>query len=252
MHIRWQFLLRRGVWDVVADVGDVCLAWGNLGDEVESLWQDEMRWMWTLFAQGVYDEGFGAFDYFQRLLRHARCVGDISEIAYPISRYHHLRVHHWQWYYLYTQYIYRLVILQFVQHDVWHAGVFGLGKTICKIVPDCIAGKAGGIDGDVLLLNVTERPDVVQSREMVAVGMCYQQCVYVPHIVGEALLSEVGTGVYYDAPPVYLHECATPQPFVVRVGGAADGAVAAHDWYAERRACAQKSYFHGVGLCLLF
>ena len=102
MHIFWQFLLRRGVWDVVADVGDVCLAWGYVGDEVESLWQDEMRRMWMLFAQGVDHKGFCAFDCLQRLLRYARCVGDVGEIAYPVSRCHHLRVHHWKWRYLYT------------------------------------------------------------------------------------------------------------------------------------------------------
>ena len=140
-----------------------------------------------------------------------------------------------------------------MKRDVWHAGVFGFGKTICKIVPDCIAGKVGCIDGDVLLLNVTERPYVVQPGEVVAVRMCYEQCVYVLYVVGEALLTEVGPGVDDNAATINLHEHAAPQPLVVRVGGAADCAVAAHDWNSERSACAQKSYFHGVGFvqCLI-
>ena len=246
MHVFGQLLLCGGVWYVVTDVRDVRLARLDFCDDVKCLWQNEMRWMNAFFAQGVHHKYFGVFDYFQRLLRHARRIGDVCEIAYPISRYHHLRVHYWKRRYLHPKHLKRLVIFQFVEHDVGYARIFRVGKTIREVVPDGVAGIIGGIDGYVLLLYEAERPDVVQSREMVAVRMSYQQCVYVPHVVGEALLPEVGTRVNDDAAPLDLHECAAPQTLVVSVGGLADGAVAAYNWYAERRACTQKCYFHNI------
>ena len=115
--------------------------------------------------------------------------------------------------------------------DVWldsrTRGLRGLsGKHIAKAMLDTGESLLGAVNGDRATLAKVERADVVETHDVIGVGMGKQDGVKVRDGGAEGLLSKIGRGVDEDRTAVVLDPDRGPQSLIARVGGSAYVAVA--------------------------
>jgi hypothetical protein len=85
----------------------------------------------------------------------------------------------------------------------------------------------GTIDGNSRALADIERANVVEALDVIGVAMGEQNGFKALDACGEGLRAKIGSGINDDVLPIAREEDGGTQALVVRVGGVADGAVAA-------------------------
>ena len=151
-------------------------------------------------------------------------------------------VHHGERHYAEIAYLKRLVGTHYVEIYGRNARVFVLHKTIGHVVADIASRGLVGI-----YLYITEmavRAQVVHASHMVVVVVGDEYAVNLSERLGENLFTEVGTAVDEQACGMRFYERRTAKTLVVRVGAAANFALAAYYWYTTTGASAEECKFH--------
>ena len=122
--------------------------------------------------------------------------------------------------------------------------VFG-SKGISEDAFDGAGGGVVGVDGKVTFDVEAERAEVVESHDMVGVGVGVEDSVDTADALADGLGVEVGAGVDEDGVVVVGEADGGARAPVARIavgrgGGEADGAVAAEGGYPHRSARAEK------------
>ena len=91
---------------------------------------------------------------------------------------------------------------------------------------DALHGRGIGIDGNRHLLAKVKHPHVIQSEDVVGVGVGKDDRVQPAHTFTQGLLAEVGGGIDDHHPAVKLQHDGGSGSLVVGVRGLADRAIA--------------------------
>ena len=120
------------------------------------------------------------------------------------------------------------------------AGVFVFGEGIRVIVPQRLQHLGLAIDLHGLLVDIVERPHVVQAARMVLVLVRQQDGVQVADPFRKHLHPEVRACVDEHLEPLVLHERRRPEPLVMRILRPAHRALAPDDRNPLRGPCSQE------------
>ena len=123
------------------------------------------------------------------------------------------------------------------------SGIFVFGKGVAEHYLECFQHLRLTVDVYRLAVDIVERADIIKSSSVVHVIVCQENGVDMTYILPEHLYAEIRPGVDEYRQAAVLHQGCGTQPLVVRVGGAAYGAVAADDRYALRCAGSEECQF---------
>ena len=101
------------------------------------------------------------------------------------------------------------------------------------------------VDRDAALLPEIERPHIVQAHDVVGVRVGEDHGVQAVDAGAQSLRAEIGRGVDQHVAALVAHQDGGPQPVVARIGGSADGAMAADGGHAHAGARTQHGDFDG-------
>ena len=88
------------------------------------------------------------------------------------------------------------------------------------------------VDVDGMVLDQVERPHVVQASGVVLMVVGQEDGVYVADVLPQHLVAEIRASVHEYGEPAVFHQHGSAQPFVARVRGLADLAVASYHRHA--------------------
>jgi len=108
-----------------------------------------------------------------------------------------------------------------MQLKLWDARVSVFSKCVVEFHSYAVKCFASAKDLHVRRLELIECPDIVEARDMVAVGMCDQDGVDACYPFSEHLLSEVRTSVDDDGLAVGLKVNGRPEALIAKVEGTA-------------------------------
>ena len=115
------------------------------------------------------------------------------------------------------------------------AGVLMVLEDVAIVVADGRDGVGVGVDVHVLMLNPVEGADVVDAADVVAMGVCQQNCVEMRDVVAEHLCAEIGAYIDEDVGTGAVgDESGGAEPFVAGVVGAADGTGTGYNGHSLR------------------
>jgi hypothetical protein len=85
-----------------------------------------------------------------------------------------------------------------MQLGLGEAGELVVGKDVGVVAQQRMLGHGVEVDIHVLVLHIVERPYIIQSSNMVAMGVGYEDGVEMLHPHPEHLLPKVGTDIEQD------------------------------------------------------
>lgn len=179
----------------------------------------------------MLEEGKGMFGYF-------RSIGDIGEAIGLVGQDWHRPVHNGERFYLDIIYGEGEPGQDGVETKIGQTFIGAAGKKIwtstMKLVDDI------GRRVDVESVFVGERPQVVQTTHMVVVYVGEEQGIYMIDSRAQELRAEVRSAVNKNISAVLGVEGRRAHTIVARVGRTAHRAMAQHDGYTVRCACAKE------------
>ena len=132
-----------------------------------------------------------------------------------------------------------------MQPELRHPRVFVRCEGVGEFPRYRLAGLRVGVNVHVAVLGKVKGADVVHAGDVVHVLVGQQHKIEVLHLFTQHLLPEVRAGVNDKPFARKIHQHGGAQPFVTRVCGFTDVAVAGDYRYALGGSGAQKGQFHG-------
>src|SRR6202012_5662371 len=165
-------------------------------------------------AEGVEDYLFAAPDLLFFVVVDPVCIGDIGEIAEAETQDRHFHMPYQDGYNGDISND-EGVFIDPVEPEVWDAGIFYIGEGIREFPYDHLLGHFIGVELHCLALKEIVRSDIVESCEMVLMGMRKDDGVELADAGPEHLIAEIGRGIYDQGRGRGLKQGGATKPFLM-------------------------------------
>jgi len=214
-----------GVGKFVSDVREPGAAWLELVNQGEGLFDGLVHGMGNI-AEGVDDEVVNVFEERQGGFGEAAEIGEIRGAAEAEAEDVHFAVEERHGNDGNAEKF--KGAFDFVEDDAGNGAEGGLGvKNVGKGAADHAEGFFGAVDGHGGTLADVEGANVVEALDVIGVAVGEKNGSEAIEARGEGLGAKIGGGVNDDVLGIAGEEDGRAQALVVRVGGLADGTMAA-------------------------
>src|SRR5258708_5828199 len=189
--------------------------------------------------QGVQYDLFAAPDLFLFFLVDTIGIGNIGELPKAEAQHGHFEMPDLDRLYMDITYD-KGVFIDPVQTDIRDTGVFHVGKSIREFPYNGFLGHFIRVNIHRLTLEEIIGPYVVQSGQMIFMGMGKEYGIQLFYVRPEHLVAEIRRRVDYNAGGSRLYEDAGAKPFVPLIRGGTYFTGAGDHGNAGTGACAKK------------
>ena len=218
--------------NVVAHVGEQCMAGTNAVGKGYGIVNKLVRVMRTVEAKGVDHKGVNTPQQFCLVRLDGFHVGDIGKAAKAETQDRQLAVHDTHRKNVDVANSHRLSSLNLMQTNGRHTWIAVGGKAIGQHLKHASASLSIGIDVDFAKLAVGSY--VVHPTHMVVVSMSNKDAIDATEGLGKYLLAEVRPAVYEESRVPLLDEDGATKTFVFSVTTLANLTRAAYHWHPAR------------------
>lgn len=203
--------------------------------------QREMGDMFFM-AEGIEHDLLAAPDLFPFTFIDAVGIRDIGKVPKPKAQHRHFHMPD----------LNRLngdvsdgkrVFVDIIELQVGDTGIFHIRKSIREFSYDRLLCHFIGIEIHSPMLKKIIRPDIIQSGEMVFMGMGKDDSIEMTHIRAQHLVAKIRRGIHYDGSSSGLNKYAGTKSFVFFVGRCTHFAGAGYHRHTSAGAGTQKCDF---------
>src|SRR5579863_9950384 len=228
--------------ELVRDVGEEGAPWFEPLDPPERLLQVRVRGM-RLVAQGVENQHVQSFEQGNRRVRDGAEIGDVGRLAETEAENRQVAVQDGKRRPATAKEIERPV--DDVRIELGDPSVrIRLVENVLEDTPDVLHRRAVSVNGNRLALAKVEDANVIQTQQVIGVGVRKNDGVEPRHALAQRLLAEVGRRVDDHGSPVELEQHRRPGSLVVRVRRTANRAPAGNGGHTGRGSGAEESQCH--------
>ena len=132
-------------------------------------------------------------------------------------------------------------------HQRWMRRPFITDKNIAKTRLQPIYGRLAAITGDHRTMEKVEAAQVVNTIDMIGVGMGKQHAIDLLYAMPQHLQPQIRRGIHQNRIPLMRDQERSPAPLITGIGRTADRALAANHRHTGGGAASKYRYLHGNG-----